>query len=225
MTVPRLDSLRVLYVEDDDAIRLQLKVLFEPLFKEVLTAENGNEALAVLERNEIDVLLTDLMMPGMDGITLFKTISGKPMEPSVRIIITAHADTRYFLDAIALRVDGYLIKPLHVEMILQLIEDSLRYKNDCTQASDTTEKMILILAAMIRNKKMDIVRYLIKNADHGGVFNGSYEEIMHSMDVSKPTVVETFRDLMHFGLLEKIKNRQYRLKIDEKSICRATELL
>ena len=63
-----------------------------------------------------------------------------------------------------------------------------------------------------RREKIEILKYIINNLDKEHVFYGSHQDIMDNIGVSKPTVVNMFKQLIQAGVLEKIKNKVYRLK-------------
>lgn len=86
----------------------------------VALAENGREALAVVERRMPDILLLDIEMPEIDGLTLARTVLER--EPNTRIVIlSGHDDFRYAQQAIGLGVMKYLLKPAGEEEILQTV--------------------------------------------------------------------------------------------------------
>ena len=68
------------------------------------------------------------------------------------------------------------------------------------------------LAALIGGKTIEILKYIINHLDENKVYNGSYQDIIDSIGVSKPTVVHMFQQLIKVGILEKIKNKQYRFR-------------
>ncbi len=104
---------RILIVEDEAQV---LFVASEGLKKlgagyEILTATHGLEALAIIRQSPVDLLITDLMMPGMDGVTLTEVV--KMTDPGTRVIWITALDQRE-ADAQRLSVYRYLIKPLDV---------------------------------------------------------------------------------------------------------------
>ena len=111
---------RILIVEDDpDLGRLFVKVLERAGYSPLLTP-TGEEALAALEEDKIDLMLTDVMMPGMDGFTL--TREARELIPGLPVmVITARSS---FLDkqtGFASGADDYMVKPVDVnEMVLRV---------------------------------------------------------------------------------------------------------
>jgi PAS domain S-box-containing protein len=113
----------ILYVEDDKSAQMELKELLEDYFTLVLVASNGEEAWELYKNNKIDIILTDILMPKMDGIELSRRIKkDSPNTPVV--VITAHSEHHYLIECIKLRVDGYILKPFD----LMELDGELRFR-------------------------------------------------------------------------------------------------
>src|SRR4030042_3080343 len=109
--------MKVLIADDDKNLR---KVLMNELSEEgfdVDAADNGIKTMELLEKNEYDVLLLDLNMPGLNGMDVLKKI--KDLEiPTEVIILTAHATVPTAVDAMKLGAYDYLTKPFKVEVLI-----------------------------------------------------------------------------------------------------------
>jgi CheY-like chemotaxis protein len=118
----RLEGRRVLLVEDDVRNIFALTSVLEPAGLRVEIARNGREALEALERGRFDLVLMDVMMPEMDGLTATREIRRRPGLAKLPVIaITAKAmehDRRACLDAGA---NDYIAKPIDVEKLLSLM--------------------------------------------------------------------------------------------------------
>ena len=112
---------RILIAEDDVRNVFALTSIFEPLGATLVIARNGKEALARLEEGPVDLVLMDVMMPGMDGLTAIRELRKKPGFKRLPVIaLTAKAmadDRRNSLDAGA---SDYIAKPIVVEQLLSL---------------------------------------------------------------------------------------------------------
>ncbi len=107
----RLDRYSLLYAEDDEVTRKGYLHYFETRFKRVYTAIDGQEALRLYDEHRPDILLLDINMPFLDGLTLVETI--RKVDKHVKIIIlTAHLDEEKLLRAITLHLIDYLKKPV-----------------------------------------------------------------------------------------------------------------
>ena len=98
-------------VDDDRSIRWVLEKAFKGAQMEVRSFENGDSVLRALERQQPDVIITDIRMPGMDGFELLKRIHSRNVELPV-IIITAHSDLDSAVTAYQGGAFEYLPKPL-----------------------------------------------------------------------------------------------------------------
>jgi DNA-binding response OmpR family regulator len=106
----RLNSLNLLYVEDDTMVMKSSLFLFKKLFHRVCTAANGKEALALFQENPIHLIITDVKMPLMDGIELIEKI--RSIDKDIPIIFTSSfTEKEYLLNAIHLDTVDYLVKP------------------------------------------------------------------------------------------------------------------
>lgn len=205
-----LTKYSVLIVDDELPILNQMSYMLEDFVANVYTASDGIEALDILSKHKIDIVITDLLMPNMHGITLISEIKKRNLPLAAIIITTAHSETNYLLDAIKLRVDGYLLKPIMAEEMLDLIEKSiaLKAKEDELWLKD---RMLEGISTFVGGKKIEIIRYLFEHVDEQSVFYGSYEDIMSALNVSKPTVVSTFKQLIEVGIVTKLKNKIYKV--------------
>lgn len=151
-------KLKILYVEDDADARLQIEEMLELLFDEIFIAKNGLEGVEVFreKQQQIDLVITDIQMPIMDGLEMSKKI--KEISPFKHILIlTAHNDINYFSKAIDVGVDGFVIKPISTDSFLKSIEKSCRLiknqkleekyhqelKNQLAKRTDELEKSLI----------------------------------------------------------------------------------
>ena len=117
----------VLLVDDEIDILNSLKNLIDwPVYgiENVLTARNGLEALQIIEQQTINLMITDITMPNMDGITLLKEV--RIRYPHIRcIILSSYSDFSYAKEAISLGVENYLLKPIQKDELDNSIRKSL----------------------------------------------------------------------------------------------------
>jgi len=139
------EGLTVLLAEDNSVNRLLAERLLEKHGHRVLPAENGIEALSILEREgeRIDAVLMDVQMPEMDGLTAIRTIRARERQGERRvpiIALTAHAlkgDREKCMDAGA---DDYLSKPLHARDLLAIFDRIQTRKNKKEVKPNVPEK-------------------------------------------------------------------------------------
>jgi len=105
---------KILIVDDEEGIRRSLRLYLENLGFAVQEAQNGEEALEILERDHFFLCLTDIAMPGMGGLELLGHINGMGREIGV-VMITGHHDINYAIEAIKQGACDYFKKPFLYE--------------------------------------------------------------------------------------------------------------
>lgn len=113
-------DLRLLYVEDDENLRVETSKLFSHLFDHISTAEDGAEGLKKFQEETFDIVITDINMPNMNGVEMVQAI--KEIAPSQPIVITsAHDESHYLLPLIDAGVDKYILKPISMQNMLTVL--------------------------------------------------------------------------------------------------------
>lgn len=201
----------ILYVEDEKSVQNQTKMILDDFVKEVVVANDGEEGLEIALNRDIDLIITDIIMPNINGIDMLKKLKFEYKKNIPSIVITAFAENEYLLEAIKLRVEGFIMKPINVR---ELIDAIYRIMLPVVQKRELEDCSSIVegLAALIGGKKIEILRYIMNHLDEENIFHGSYQEIMDNVGVSKPTVVGMFKQLIQAGMLEKLKNKMYKLK-------------
>jgi PAS domain S-box-containing protein len=114
----------VLVVEDQTSLRGAVAETVASLSYEVLVAASGAEALALLERDEVDLVLSDVVMPEMGGIALFHTLREKGLEVPV-VLLTGHPMEEELEALLQRGLNGYLLKPPRAEELANLLAELL----------------------------------------------------------------------------------------------------
>lgn len=118
------EELHTLYVEDNKEQQLHTSELLRHFFGRVTIASDGEEGLAKFKEDSYDIVLTDINMPKMNGIKMIARI--KELDEHIpMLILSAHDETDYLIDAISLGVDGYLLKPLNIEHLARTLKKSV----------------------------------------------------------------------------------------------------
>lgn len=121
-------ELRVLVVEDYVTIRKAVIQVLKTLQMTILEAGNGIEALDVLEREPVDVVFTDLVMPEMDGFELCEEIRRRPaLRHLPVIVISTHRDAQYVVRALRMGADDYLTKPFTAPLAERVVERAMSH--------------------------------------------------------------------------------------------------
>jgi len=119
-------KIKFLVVEDDNEIRGMLceTIQLQYPYAEILSAENGAAGFNLFCEHKPDVVLSDINMPVMNGIQMAKEIrSVNPM--ALIVILTAHSDASYLLDAIRLGINHYILKPIVHKILFETVDACL----------------------------------------------------------------------------------------------------
>jgi PAS domain S-box-containing protein len=101
----------VLYVEDEEGIRIPTVEIMKRWVDNLFVAQNGEEGLKIFHNEHPDLIITDLKMPKMGGLEMIREI--KSFDKNIRtIVVSAHSDAEYFIEAIQIGVEGFLLKPV-----------------------------------------------------------------------------------------------------------------
>lgn len=123
---------RLLIVDDEEWIRKGLLARLTYLkleFDEIYEAGSGAEGLGVLEENSVDIIVTDIRMPDMDGLTFISR--AKRWHPNIKfLILSGYAEFSYAKQAIRLGAEAYLLKPLSNEELKKAMEDVFLQLNE-----------------------------------------------------------------------------------------------
>ena len=116
---------KVLLVDDDEEIIMSMKIALESRGYQVLTANDGNAGLAVVERDRPDLMITDMMMPKRSGfLVLEKLRTSDDQSKNVMkvIMVTGNEGNRHKEYAQQLGVDDYIRKPFAMERLIESVE-------------------------------------------------------------------------------------------------------
>jgi DNA-binding NtrC family response regulator len=129
----------VLIVDDEANARSALAELLDDAGYSVSTAADGRTALLQMEQIDPDVVLTDLKMPGMDGLSLIER--GRPMSPHTTfIVMTAFATIDTAVKAIKLGAESYLTKPLELDTVMAIVDRALDRTRLSREAAQLRER-------------------------------------------------------------------------------------
>ena len=116
----------VLIVDDEQAIRESLSLVLEDEGYTCLCAADGSKALEIITGQKIDILITDVHMPKMDGLQLL--LATKKSSPNTHsIVITAYSETDNAIKSLHMGASGYLIKPLDFDDVIKRVNELINH--------------------------------------------------------------------------------------------------
>lgn len=117
---------RILVIDDEIVLKIMLKKILSMANHKITTADNGVSALAFLAENRVDLVIADILMPEMDGLTFLKNLRADDNSKDLPVIVlTGVGATRLRDQARQIGVDAILSKPIGSQELLQVIEKSL----------------------------------------------------------------------------------------------------
>ncbi len=125
-------SIRILLVEDEPQLRKILKMNLELEGYEVVTSDDGKKALQIIDNQHFDLLLLDIMLPGINGLQICEKV--RLNNKKVGIIFISAKDTSFDrITGLKTGADDYLAKPFQLEELLLRINNLIKRSNDETQ--------------------------------------------------------------------------------------------
>lgn len=221
--------MKVLVVDDEELIRNVIKEYASLEKYEVLEAENGLEAIDIVENNDVDVIILDIMMPKLDGYSTYKEI--KKIKKIPTIILSARSDEYDKLFGFELGVDDYLAKPFSPKELIARIKAVTRRSIDVLdkfiyedlvvdfmghtvnirdEDIKLTPKEYEILTYFIKNKNIAISRETLLNQIWGYDFFGDDRTIDTHIKMLRNNLKE-YRDL-----IKTVRGMGYKFEIKEK---------
>lgn len=119
-----LDGTRILIVDDDQDILTSIQAAFEPTGATIDTANNGNKAVELAEKNQPDLIILDMMLPGRSGFLVLEKVKArkpKNTKPFV-VMITGNQGARHKMYAESLGVSEYFTKPVKMDRLVATAE-------------------------------------------------------------------------------------------------------
>ncbi len=119
-----ISEISMLFVEDNRTTRSYYEKMLKDKAGALFLAENGLEGLEIYQAHKPDLIITDINMPIMHGLDMIRQIKEKQSNEELRVIVmSAYSIKEYFLEAIDLGVNGYLVKPVDPEKLFALINE------------------------------------------------------------------------------------------------------
>jgi DNA-binding NtrC family response regulator len=130
---------RLLLVEDDEVFFRPLQRTLELKGYEVMAAHSAEEALDVLKGEDVDVLLTDRRLPGMDGVELVRRVKGEHPDVAV-VVMTAYGTIESAVEAVRLGAEDYLVKPFEPAALLLVLRRAIEFQELKAQSRRTLRR-------------------------------------------------------------------------------------
>lgn len=140
-----MNKIKILIADDQTLMRDGLKTILEleENFVVTGTAQNGEEVLEKCRSNEVDLVLMDIRMPGMNGVECTKIL--KRLYPKIKVLVlTTFNDTQYIIDALNFGAAGYILKDIEGDKLIKAINDA--YNGSLMLPAEVAQKLAEKLA-------------------------------------------------------------------------------
>ncbi len=191
----------ILYLEDEDKLREEFVSFLKKLFKNVYSGENGAVGLKLFDKYDVDIILTDINMPEIDGLKFAEIIKEKNKDIPI-VLITAYTDTAFFIKAIDMRIDKFLIKPINGENFFKSIIDiltTLKVKKDKIKFENLSKNLSKELE--IKSKELNLFK-----DDVISIFTHELKTPLHA--------IINFSDYIHRNLQKNLTDKKIDKMID-----------
>jgi DNA-binding NarL/FixJ family response regulator len=176
---------RLLLIDDDPNLILLVKDYLEFRGYEVVTAENGREALEVLEQDTPDMIICDVMMPEMDGYSLVRHVREDPRTSWIPVLfLSAKGQSQDRVKGLNTGADVYMVKPFEPEELVAQVESSLkqaaRMSERTGKSTDNAPKIQVPFDVELTPTELKVVQFVAR-----GMAN---REIADELNVSQRTI-------------------------------------
>ena len=217
------ESTCILVVDDEPDMCEYIKELLNVKYK-VLTANNGKDALYMLKQEECHIVISDIMMPGMDGYELCDKIKSDIETSHIPVILlTAKADFESRIEGLKTGADSYISKPFHPQHLLVRIEKLIESRNMFGKKLNQEPNLNTI---HIENDSLDekllndIIEFINKNLSDSEL-NG--DKIAKGVNVSRMTLHRKLKMLVGYSSSEliriiRLKEAAYQMEHTDRNI-------
>ncbi|MFT5661232.1 MAG: DNA-binding NtrC family response regulator [Sulfurimonas sp.] len=210
-----LNEFNVLYLEDDDSLLKQTRDMLGDFLKNVYAVKTSEEAMQVLKQKKVDVIISDILLENENGIDFLRGLKEDDNVNIPAILTTAHTDTKYLLDAIKLKVENYIVKPINLKELLNTLHDILIPLIQEREIQKNSN-IIRTISAITDSKQVEVVKCILDNLNEKNELVASYSDIMQKITISKPTLIKLFKELAEKSILVKVSHKTY--KFNEKAL-------
>ncbi len=151
-----MHDLTLLYAEDDTLIRKNLLYILKDYFKTIHVVTDGKEAIDVYHHEKPDIIILDICMPKIDGLEVAKLIRRED-ETTPLIMLTGHSDREKLLDAVNLKLEAYLVKPIDYSKLDGILKKTIERVSD-NHIIPLRKELIWDAQTQILRYKTDVIK-------------------------------------------------------------------
>ena len=226
----KFKNIKVLFVEDDKEIVEELLPILQKYFEDIEVAYDGEEGLKKATNNNYDLIITDIVMPNLDGIDMINEIK-KINQITKFIVITAYTNKEFLIELIEAGIDGYLIKPVTFKQIARTINKVVTQiikEKETKKHIEEIEKLSKIKSEFLANMSHEIRTPL--NAILGFIKimkeedDGKFEKYLNIIDSSSQTLLTIINDILDLSKIESGKMKIEKINFSSEELYHTIEL-
>jgi len=199
-------NIKLLYVEDNAIARESIRIILEEFFQDIIVAVDGEDGLEKLKNNDVDLIITDINMPRLNGLDMIAKI--REFDENIPILIfSAYTESSYFVRSMKLGVDGYLLKPFDLDQfvgILSNVIEKMQIQEERKNNLFLKERMELALTG----SNTSVLDWCFSN--NSFYISPNWKEMLGFSDEELPSSALTWKQRVHrddkkavFGLLKR----------------------
>lgn len=224
-----LKHLNILYIEDEDNIRENITKTLEMFANKVFSVESTEEAIEILAKEKVDIIISDINLPKKSGIELIQEIRKSNCYIPV-IFISAFTDRDYLLEATKLKLVDYLVKPIDFNILndalLNACKDIINTGNYVVNFQDNTSYNVMHKKLIYNNtedeidltaKEIELLEYLIANSNrivsHDEIKTEIWEDSFEATDSALKNLLTKLRKKVGKDSIKNISGVGFRIHL------------
>lgn len=220
-----LKSKTVLYAEDDKIIKVQITEVLEMIFKKVFSVEDGEQAYNIYQEERPDLIICDIKMPKMNGLTLIEKVRETDYETPI-IVLTSFIEQELVFRAANLSIDGYIIKTIGFNKLILTINKAMQrvkrnhglisLSKNIFYNSATQELYLNGAIVSLGMKELELIKLLILNRSET-VTKEAISEILWPFEAICESAIKNLvlriRKKLYNDIIVSVRGIGYRLNI------------
>lgn len=223
-----LTHLNILYIEDEINIRENITKTLEMFVYNVFPVGNINEAISIIENNRVDLIISDINLPGKSGIEFIKRLRENKSNIPV-ILLSAYTEKDYLLEATKLKLVDYLVKPIDFdilkEALIKVCEEIIENARFIVSFEDKISYNILQKRLYtvddntidLTSKEIELLDYMIENnkriISHEEIKTNIWEDSFEATDSALKNLLNKLRKKIGKSSIENVSGVGFRINL------------
>ncbi len=212
---PIIKKSTILIVDDESGNMVIVADILKQQGADVISIKHSYNVLYSTQYRNVDIFVLNINSPLYDAAVKVRQMRKMVGGDIPFMLICEPVEAQKILDIIDLCPVGYINMHDSPEQIAARFAIALTPKEFSIQHTLLKRLLMKAIKTFVKGKKLEIIQYIIEHSNEQYIFYGSYGLIAEHLQISKPTVVNLFTQLIDAGLVTRVRNKTYRLNIDE----------